>query len=187
MARRTRQVALLVLASAAARRRLPREARARRDGAGATPADEAAEATTHAAAGDGAARARDRDDASRAPRRLEASDHEIASLPGWEGALPTRQWAGLLDAGRGQHFYWLVEAAEDPESKPLMLWLNGGPACSSMDGFFLELGPFKLAEKNGMTEVRENPYGRPSGKCLFDASLCYVLQEDDASSPTLQR
>ena len=29
-------------------------------------------------------------------------------------------------------------------------------------------------------------YPRPSGKCLLDASLCYVLQDDDASRRTLQ-
>ena len=43
----------------------------------------------------------------------------------------------------------------DPEDKPLVLWLNGGPGCSSLGGMFTELGPFVLdADLN----VTLNPY-----------------------------
>ncbi len=77
-------------------------------------------------------------------------EHLVTDLPGLaKDAFPTRQWAGLLtvdEATDGKFFYWFLEAATDAASKPLLIWLNGGPGCSSMDGFFLENGPFKVQE-----------------------------------------
>ncbi|GAB4861161.1 Serine carboxypeptidase-like 42 [Ancistrocladus abbreviatus] len=69
----------------------------------------------------------------------------IARLPG-QPKVPFRQFAGYIDidfkAGRSL-FYYFVEAEQDPQHKPLTLWLNGGPGCSSIGGgAFTELGPF---------------------------------------------
>lgn len=41
-------------------------------------------------------------------------------------------------------FYYFAEAEIQPASKPLVLWLNGGPGCSSLGvGAFSENGPFR--------------------------------------------
>ena len=40
--------------------------------------------------------------------------------------------------------YWFVESQGNPASDPVVLWLNGGPGCSSMEGFMAEHGPLHL-------------------------------------------
>lgn len=70
---------------------------------------------------------------------------EITSLPGWDGPLPSKQYSGYVDASKTKHLhYWFVEATTNPSTAPLVLWLNGGPGCSSLDGFLYEHGPFRI-------------------------------------------
>eukprot|EP01044_Picomonas_judraskeda_P005699 COSAG03_NODE_546_length_7007_cov_4.067892_2_plen_243_part_00 len=89
----------------------------------------------------------------------------VSSLPGWSGPLPSRHYSGYVDVsadpgttpGRFLHYY-LVEAEEvDPASAPLVLWLNGGPGCSSMDGFWHEIGPFRVDPVDD-TRIHRNPH-----------------------------
>lgn len=46
-------------------------------------------------------------------------------------------------------FFYFAEAEKDAVSKPLVLWLNGGPGCSSLGvGAFSENGPFRPKGEN---------------------------------------
>lgn len=58
-----------------------------------------------------------------------AADDVIHSLPGEPHKSPFLQFGGYItvDQRNGRSlYYYFAEAAEDPASKPLVLWLNGG-------------------------------------------------------------
>ncbi|VDL63733.1 unnamed protein product [Nippostrongylus brasiliensis] len=80
----------------------------------------------------------------------------ITSLPGLTFSVTYRQFSGYLTSTvypKNHLFYWFVESQNDPVNDPVVLWLNGGPGCSSIGGFFEELGPF---------------HNNPDGQTLFE-------------------
>ncbi|KAL3310037.1 hypothetical protein Ciccas_011402, partial [Cichlidogyrus casuarinus] len=78
----------------------------------------------------------------------EKSVDKVVALPGLDFQISFNQYSGYLtgETHDVQLHYWFVEAQESPESKPLVLWMNGGPGCSSLDGLLSEHGPFLVAE-----------------------------------------
>jgi carboxypeptidase C (cathepsin A) len=51
-----------------------------------------------------------------------------------------------VDEQNGKHlFYWVVHSERDVERDPVVLWLTGGPGCSSIDALIYEHGPFKFS------------------------------------------
>ncbi|XP_051989742.1 lysosomal protective protein-like isoform X2 [Xyrauchen texanus] len=70
---------------------------------------------------------------------------EVLDLPGMSFKPNYRQWSGYLKARPGKFLhYWFVTSQRDPLKDPVVLWLNGGPGCSSLDGFLSENGPFHV-------------------------------------------
>ncbi|CAJ1049142.1 lysosomal protective protein [Xyrichtys novacula] len=81
---------------------------------------------------------------------------EVTHLPGMKFKPNYRQWSGYLQARPGKFLhYWFVTSQRDPVKDPLVLWLNGGPGCSSLDGFLSENGPFHVND-DGATLYENN-------------------------------
>ncbi|XP_036605975.1 lysosomal protective protein-like [Trichosurus vulpecula] len=75
----------------------------------------------------------------------------ITSLPGLADLPNFKQWSGYLQAGSDKCFhYWFVESQGKPESNPLVLWLNGGPGCSSMEDLLAENGPYRINDDGSL-------------------------------------
>ncbi|EOA16514.1 hypothetical protein CARUB_v10004672mg [Capsella rubella] len=89
----------------------------------------------------------------------------ITKLPGFDGSFPSKHYSGYvtIDEKHGKNlWYYFVESEKNPSKDPVVLWLNGGPGCSSMDGFVYEHGPFNFElpkKKNtSLPLVHLNPY-----------------------------
>ncbi|KVI06659.1 Peptidase S10, serine carboxypeptidase [Cynara cardunculus var. scolymus] len=83
----------------------------------------------------------------------------IDRLPG-QPQVDLDQYAGYVtvdpQAGRAL-FYYFAESPQNSSTKPLVLWLNGGPGCSSFGyGAMEELGPFRV-NNDGKT-LHRNDY-----------------------------
>jgi len=85
---------------------------------------------------------------------LRASSHPslVTDLPGLNFKPSFNHYSGYvaLPNSHKRLHYWFVESARSPSSDPVILWLTGGPGCSSMMAMLTENGPFRL-EDDGKT------------------------------------
>lgn len=87
----------------------------------------------------------------------------ITALPG-QPPVKFAQFSGYVTVNEEQGralFYWLTEATDHAHEKPLVLWLNGGPGCSSVAyGASEELGPFRINKTGSSLYLNEHAWNR---------------------------
>lgn len=124
---------------------------------------------------------------------------KITSLPGYDGPIGN-QYSGYIevDPSHGyvvQHtekltprsrnlHYWFVESQGNPATDPVVLWLNGGPGCSSLDGLLYEHGPFKFAKSKDIKLV-PNPWSwtKSANVIYLEVCFCHNVSSNRIQSP----
>ncbi|EJU04544.1 serine carboxypeptidase [Dacryopinax primogenitus] len=71
-------------------------------------------------------------------------------------------YTGYIDVDYGAKHLWFYffESRHNPDKDDVIMWINGGPGCSSATGLFMELGPCLInPEGTGENRTKYNPYG----------------------------
>ncbi|PCH36516.1 hypothetical protein WOLCODRAFT_28645 [Wolfiporia cocos MD-104 SS10] len=80
-----------------------------------------------------------------------------------------QQYSGYLDIAEDKHlFFWFFEARVNPEDAPLLLWLNGGPGCSSSTGLLFELGPCSIADSGANVTYNKHSWNTHANVIFLD-------------------
>ncbi|KAJ7643630.1 carboxypeptidase [Roridomyces roridus] len=73
----------------------------------------------------------------------------------YAGHLPITS-PNATNASANELFFWFFPSANELAKNEIVIWLNGGPGCSSMDGLFQENGPFLW--QSGTFAPQPNPF-----------------------------
>jgi carboxypeptidase C (cathepsin A) len=69
--------------------------------------------------------------------------------------LASNWYSGYIDVTETKSLHYVfIESLDKPASDPLIVWLQGGPGCSSMYGLLMESGPFIFDD--GETVIKPN-------------------------------
>ncbi|KAG0811040.1 hypothetical protein G6F40_006629 [Rhizopus arrhizus] len=83
-----------------------------------------------------------------------------------------KQISGYLDVDDDKHFFfWFFESRDKPKEDPLVLWLNGGPGCSSLTGLFMELGPCTVNLEGTNTVLNKYSWNEKANVIFLDQPL----------------
>ncbi|XAO25236.1 hypothetical protein I312_104051 [Cryptococcus bacillisporus CA1280] len=83
-----------------------------------------------------------------------------------------KQLSGYLDISETRHlFFWFQESRQNPDVDPLVLWLNGGPGCSSTTGLLFELGGCNIRDKGENTTFNEYSWNSIANVLYLDQPI----------------
>ena len=82
----------------------------------------------------------------------------------------THKWySGYLDFSRSRYHYVFFDSQYDPDNDPLILWLNGGPGCSSLLGMTYENGPFVFETNTSILKLNEYSWNKKANVLYIES------------------
>ncbi|XP_059644699.1 serine carboxypeptidase-like 26 isoform X1 [Cornus florida] len=110
----------------------------------------------------------------------------IINLPGQPLSPPISHFSGYITVNQAHGralFYWFFEAQSQPSNMPLLLWLNGGPGCSSIGyGAAVELGPLRV-NKNGVgLDFNKNSWNKEANLLFVESPVGVGFSYTNTSS-----
>ncbi|XP_066949680.1 lysosomal protective protein-like [Macrobrachium rosenbergii] len=107
------------------------------------------------------------------------AEDEITDLPGLGYTLPFKHYSGYLKGSEGKQLhYWFTESSNNPSTDPVMLWLNGGPGCSSLLGLFTELGPYRINKDGKTLSENVHSWNTVANLLFLEAPACVGYSYD---------
>lgn len=90
----------------------------------------------------------------------------VSKLP-FNTFFPEPELHGLIPIkGDDDMFYWLFPSRSDPDKDPLVIWLSGGPGCSSSLAIFHENGPMTIT--NGEAALKDISWNNRANVVFVD-------------------
>jgi len=78
------------------------------------------------------------------------------TMRGGFGPEKVVNFAGYIQVNKTRElFFWFFESRSQPDTDPFVLWMTGGPGCSSLVALFYENGPYQITDNLSLTL---NPY-----------------------------
>ncbi|CAN8298713.1 unnamed protein product [Cochlearia groenlandica] len=108
-------------------------------------------------------------------KKVSKEDDLVTGLPG-QPPVKFRHYAGYVNLGPEQKqkslFYWFFEAQQNSTRRPLVLWLNGGPGCSSIAyGAAQELGPFLVRTTSDNLTFNNYSWNKEANMLFLEAPV----------------
>ena len=66
-------------------------------------------------------------------------------------------------------FYIFTPSQSSPKEDPVILWLNGGPGCSSLEGFLEEIGPVKFKPYESNPVINEHSWNKNANLIFIES------------------